>query len=291
MPIYSGIDEAGLGPILGPFCASLTTFESPSPLKPLLEDQQKKLFYVDDSKKVYQGKKGLERLEENVLIFYKIFTGSIPEDLQTFIPSLKSTWYKERLPLPIVANKNKISDQAHMITELFDQRGIKLIDIKRTAVSAKDFNLLIDSIDNKSLVCQKIIEPLIIKTFSHNNSTTVVDKQGGRKFYREYLSNLFPQTEIETVLEEDKASHYRGDNKSICYRAKADSTSFPVALASMFSKYMREISMNSFNRYWYSKNSGVKPTAGYYTDGVRFLKDLEVNKLLPENIDLIRRKK
>jgi len=54
--IYSGIDEAGLGPILGPYCATRVTFKSPKPY-------QKKIFYVNDSKKVYLGVNGLKRLE------------------------------------------------------------------------------------------------------------------------------------------------------------------------------------------------------------------------------------
>ncbi len=291
MPIYSGIDEAGLGPILGPFCATSTTIQGPSPLKELLEDQQKKLFYVDDSKKVFQGKYGLQRLEESVLSFYTLLTGSVPKTLKSFIPSLNGEWYNREMTLPLTVSEDHIVENASKIDELFDQRGVKLLDIKKTAISDKSFNSLIDTSDNKSIVCQKIVEPLIKQVGTFANSEITVDKQGGRKFYSDYLNQLFPSDEINIEFEEANHSRYEISDKSISFRAKADSSSFTVALASMFSKYMREIAMTSFNRHWYSLNSDVKPTAGYYTDGVRFLKDLEINSLLPSDMDIIRRKK
>ncbi|MFQ5496105.1 MAG: hypothetical protein ACE5EX_12075, partial [Phycisphaerae bacterium] len=49
----------------------------------------------------------------------------------------------------------------------------------------------------------------------------------------------------------------------------------PVALASMLSKYLREVLMACFNAYWADRVPGVKATAGYYQDGLRFLKDIQ----------------
>ena len=40
------------------------------------------------------------------------------------------------------------------------------------------------------------------------------------------------------------------------------------------SKYVRELCMNSFNHYWAEQIDGLKPTAGYYQDGQRFLRDI-----------------
>ena len=46
-----------------------------------------------------------------------------------------------------------------------------------------------------------------------------------------------------------------------------------VALASMLSKYLRELHMLVFNRYWNSYEEKLKPTAGYVLDARRFLAD------------------
>ncbi|QEN05231.1 hypothetical protein EW093_11080 [Thiospirochaeta perfilievii] len=290
--IYSGIDEAGLGPILGPYCATAVTMSSPSPLKELMEDQQKRIFYIDDSKKVYQGKGGLLRLEQNVLSFYYLLNGSIPKNTSEFIPSLNSPWNKKyNLSLPLLAKEKDIVDKSTSILKIFKQRGVKMLDIKRTAVSPSNFNHLIDLYDNKSSVCQKIIEPLISTAIIKGREQVItIDKQGGRKFYKPYLDEI-TGFQFTIIKEEANHSHYKWDTNHIHFKAKADSTDFTTALASMFSKYMREISMKSFNDYWDNIIPGIKRTAGYYTDGLRFLEELKNRDKMPSNKDLIQRKK
>lgn len=49
----------------------------------------------------------------------------------------------------------------------------------------------------------------------------------------------------------------------------------PIALASIFSKYAREVLMEVFNAYWAGHVQPLRRTAGYYEDGKRFLKDIE----------------
>jgi ribonuclease HII len=52
---------------------------------------------------------------------------------------------------------------------------------------------------------------------------------------------------------------------------KADVKHFTVALASMISKYVRELLMREFNRFWQAHVPGLKPTAGYPQDAVRYI--------------------
>jgi hypothetical protein len=47
-----------------------------------------------------------------------------------------------------------------------------------------------------------------------------------------------------------------------------------VALASMVSKYVRELSMLLFNGFWAEYVPGLKPTAGYPGDSHRFRTDI-----------------
>jgi hypothetical protein len=46
---------------------------------------------------------------------------------------------------------------------------------------------------------------------------------------------------------------------------------------------MRELFMKQFNAWWQEQMPGLKPTAGYYTDGMRFLED---TKALREHLDV-----
>jgi hypothetical protein len=42
----------------------------------------------------------------------------------------------------------------------------------------------------------------------------------------------------------------------------------------MFSKYVREIYMETFNAFWQRHLPELKPTAGYHQDAGRFLADI-----------------
>ncbi len=59
------------------------------------------------------------------------------------------------------------------------------------------------------------------------------------------------------------------------FQAKGEEHSFAVALASCIAKYAREIAMSGFNRYFEAHQPNLKPTAGYTTDGRRWLAEAE----------------
>ena len=48
----------------------------------------------------------------------------------------------------------------------------------------------------------------------------------------------------------------------------------PTALASMTAKYLRELSMRAFNKFWSVHVPDLRPTAGYPKDAHRFYKDI-----------------
>ena len=57
----------------------------------------------------------------------------------------------------------------------------------------------------------------------------------------------------------------------------ADSRYLPVSLASMACKYVREVLMDNINRYFTGFNAAVRPTAGYWKDGLRFIEDIKTH--------------
>jgi hypothetical protein len=63
-------------------------------------------------------------------------------------------------------------------------------------------------------------------------------------------------------------------------------------MASMLSKYLRETLMRRFNSFWKAHIPTLAPTAGYYTDGLRFLRDIQAKRteLNIHDADLIRSK-
>ena len=61
----------------------------------------------------------------------------------------------------------------------------------------------------------------------------------------------------------------------IHFAVKGDDKYLPIALASMTSKYVRELFMEALNEYFIQYAPEIRPTAGYYQDGTRFLEELE----------------
>ena len=59
------------------------------------------------------------------------------------------------------------------------------------------------------------------------------------------------------------------------FTERGEDRSFPTALASCFAKYLRELMVHVLNQWFIARVPGLLPTAGYYSDGHRFLQDLE----------------
>ena len=106
-----------------------------------------------------------------------------------------------------------------------------------------------------------------------------VDRQGGRTRYRQPLMSAFPTHHLRIVEEGAARSAYELTDKDACHRldfvTDGERRHMPIALASIYSKYVRELFMRAFNDYWGRQVGGLKPTAGYYTDARRFLRDID----------------
>jgi len=114
----------------------------------------------------------------------------------------------------------------------------------------------------------------------------VCDRQGGRAMYGPFLAWCFPDATVTTVEESDVRSRYVVEQveggvrrrAGISFLVEAEQAHLPVALASMIAKLVRELAMLRFNRAWNDvarqrAHVELKPTAGYATDGARWLQD------------------
>jgi ribonuclease HII len=90
---------------------------------------------------------------------------------------------------------------------------------------------------------------------------------------------MFPDWSLRIEEETDSRSDYTLTSAAgaarIIFTEKAESQCMSVAVASMLSKYLREALMRRFNAWWRGHLPELAPTAGYYTDGIRFLRDID----------------
>ena len=76
------------------------------------------------------------------------------------------------------------------------------------------------------------------------------------------------------ALEGRAGGERSGARMEVAFTERAEEHSFTTALASCLAKFGRESAMKAFNRYWARRVPDVKPTAGYTTDGRRWLADM-----------------
>lgn len=299
---FSGIDEAALGPILGPFCCGLVAFNINNDVELFDLFSLFKNVKICDSKKLYTSGKSIRELENTALTFYSCLFKSQPKTLFEFLSKLlihKKTldelsaipWFNsmKSLRLPISCSEIEIQQNSESLTSFLDKEKLEILGISVDVVSAERFNHLLSKGFNKSQCCQQILSPLLIKSHSDRSRITV-DRQGGRRYYGEWLIETFPKTPLSINRETQNCSSYNLGSSLMQFQVKGDDKYLETALASIFSKYIRELMMICFNSYWNKMTPGIKRTAGYPQDGKRFIKELDCLGVEYNKEKLIRQK-
>ena len=307
----SGLDEAALGPSLGPFCVCLTTFKlsslsggSSTEIYDILsrsitkEKDKSGRLAIADSKVLYSSSIGIETLEIGVTAFLGAAGLSLP---CSFIDLLKSLCppsdIRDLMEIPWFAAAGKFhvpsAKLASGVTADMASRGLRIEIPKLRFLPARAFNKELDAHGGKGGAVRAVISPLIESAMIAGNSEErriTVDRQGGRRYYGEWLADLMPGAPLRALEEGPKRSAYQAGNRHIEFLVGADGIRMETALASMIAKYVREIAMRLFNSWWAERVPGIRSTAGYPQDARRFIADLEAAGAMPENRDLLIRR-
>jgi len=183
--------------------------------------------------------------------------------------------------LPAAAHPDAISIAGAALRRNTRSRGLRLAGVLAEPLLEGRYNRLIDSTGNKAVVLLHLtlrIVDRIIRGAGGERVRILIDRQGGRCRYREPLMTAFPDFELHILEESESRSAYRlSRGAAVCtleFCTGGEDHHLPIALASIYSKYLRELFMRGLNRYWEQRVPGLRPTAGYYTDACRFLTDI-----------------
>ena len=317
MAVVVGIDEAGYGPLLGPLVVSSAAFEIPDSLLKadmwgLLTDsvgkQRAKLFgrlLINDSKQAYNKAIGITHLQRTVLATLKCLgqdPQTIAELLWMLCPDCLSRlggypWYQRLDLCKLDVGRADVAVAADVFSKNLAKHDMRVLWLKSCCLDVAYYNRMVENVRNKSDVLFTAAASLIQHAFNNLNLGTLqilVDRQGGRTNYTAGLRKMFPELSLSVLQEDDNDSSYelKGGDKTmrIHFVVGADERFLPVSLASMVCKYVRELLNARMNEYFVSFNPELRPTAGYWKDGKRFVEDLKTHlpKLSYDRHQLIR---
>jgi hypothetical protein len=299
MPWIIGIDEAGYGPNLGPLVMTAVGCQVPEALgTPNLwrhlqaavrrhDDRNDGRIIVADSKLVYSSSRGLAELERAVTAVLPWRSATLHDLIEVLVPDTVATlrtecWYAGVSTLPVQAGHEECATAGTRFKEICNLQKVRFSFFHSVVVAATDFNALVERHGSKGAVLAVALVELL-RRFCRADTTGqhlsfYIDKHGGRNHYAAVLQPAFDDALVLARVEGAGRSVYEviGQERSIAvtFEPRADNNHFCVALASMVSKYLRELFMLEFNQFWQRKIPGLKPTAGYPGDAGRFWKEI-----------------
>jgi hypothetical protein len=298
-----GIDEAGLSPVVGPLVVSGTLFKAADDVEGanfwrLLDGCVSKsgekasssgtgALRVADSKKLH--KKGdISKLEEGVFSFLYCrgdrnvrSLADLMVRLNVDIEAEDYPWYRPaQLKLPVRIWRNTARRRGEGLRNAMGSSGVAFAAAYCEPVLEGQFNRDIERTRNKAVLLWERVSRIIyraLKVCRDGNLTVCVDKLGGRDRYDDLLEDVLGEARPvrSKAGREVSAYEYRpnGRRVRVLFMRSGEEKALPVALASMFSKYVRELFLRQLNEWFCERLPGLKPTAGYHNDGWRFVNE------------------
>ena len=216
-------------------------------------------------------------------------------------------WYADyECDVPADCARSELAAAAALLSREFAASSTRLLEIRSRAVFPREFNECIRRYGSKSAALSHITLELIRDILSslcprrpaataasksggqrqfgfdddrqekivpRERAWVVCDKHGSRDRYGSLLEHHFPFNQPQPLMEGRAESRYEcGDREAplLISFCRGGERFLPTALASMTSKYVRELAMRGLNAYWQSLVPGLRPTAGYPVDARRF---------------------
>lgn len=303
------------GPLVVGRCVLAVDFEPPRPgrLPPMWRllgkavcrdlGKRRGRLAVNDSKKLRTAASGIKHLEAGVLAFAALAELEwSPADVGLLLDHLGEKTHRKlhNLPwyapdnsrpwdaLPLANTDGELAIARKLLKSAADRAGVQVVDMGAAIVFEDRFNRMVAATRSKASTSFTFVArhlDAIWQRFGEKQPTVIVDRQSGRTHYLQLLATSFPQAELAIQEESDGVSAYRliehaanGATRramTVRFEVNADGTHMPASLASMISKYTRELLMARFQSWFSAAVPAVKPTAGYASDAKRFWREIQ----------------
>jgi hypothetical protein len=302
--LHIGLDEAGYGPVLGPLVVGVAAFrllDAPPAAQADLRARLRGIVIrsprsranrtrrlpvpIDDSKVIHR-RFGLEGLARGFGAFASAMDTPPPADLADLLSRFSEREPREFEDRPWYRRLDAVAVPRYPFTgplgARFERRRVAAVELRVLPLDAGELNAAFCRHGNKAQVLGLATGTCLLAVldrYPDEDAEIVFDRQGGRLNYDRYLADLFPFASVTRGPSRAGASSYEvrlpGRRLYLRFVTGADRTSLAVGWASMAAKLTRELFMRRLNDYFADHVPGLRPTAGYHTDGKRFLGDVD----------------
>jgi len=283
--LCTGIDEAGLGPILGPLSIVRVSVaaENPDAVNDFFKATPANV--TNDSKKIHTSwdLAPIESLALSGIAWLK--GGNIPKTASELFTLMGEKPEDRNQPWMQGADNLKLPITTQEINK-WNIPGVEPVGMDGVLVHTTTLNTLRRNGVNKANLELQYMAKIInsIPESNYKEHYISVDRLGGRVYYGDILQQFWPNAVVEVVEEVRNRSAYTahsdGQKRYIQFLVNGEDQSSLIALSSCIAKYTREVHMILFNTYWQNKFPGLlKSTTGYFTDATIWIR--RVNKLDP----------
>jgi ribonuclease HII len=257
----AGIDENGLGPLLGPMVVTGVATAIPHDECECLKRPFGGFPGLRDSKKIFSQKK-LTKGEALALSIVRMLTGRLPSSMMELLhmlspegaPSFPCSEGKARgfcldvdMPLPLWASPAEVDETVETLGRLLGFGGLvysvlwcplMLNDRSRAGVNkfAVDLRSLLDLVR-------------IFRDRLEGSLDIVAGKVGSRVFYEEEMERMGVRPVVLARSREESRYRLPGDQLLLRFVVDADDKFVHVSMASIVGKYVREVFMEAIFRF------------------------------------------
>jgi ribonuclease HII len=272
-----GVDENGLGPVLGPLVTTGISIQVARYQAGRLSGLGRELG-VDDSKAtaafgrmavaeglalaVIEAAHG--HLPSDVEAFLSLLLLDTPELLRTRCPSasLPQCW---SIPIALPCFGGDV-DEGRRTLRALARRGVRVLRAKSAVACTRFLNDRLNAGQSRVEVDLELMERLVLDARANADEElyAVCGMVGGIRNYTEKMRH-FPRdaVRVRRALAGTLAYDVSGVGQ-VRFEIDADQNHLPVALASMIGKYLRELWMLRHNRFYQARDPELLDVSGYH---------------------------
>jgi ribonuclease HII len=274
-----GVDENGLGPLLGPLVTTAVVLET-SAYSAKKHARMGRSVGIDDSKAT-AGFKKMETAESLTLALVERLCGRVSAHVdELFAALLLDSRDVLVAPCPEGAHKqcwaSKVElpcfggdlEEGRAMLDKLEKKGVKVERVQSAVACTGVLNTRLDAGQSRVEVDLELMERLVLaaRKAGEEEVLAICGMVGGIRNYPARMRHL-PRhglTPLAAPKNSGTLAFQVGGVGKVSFEIDADANHLPVALASMVGKYVRELWMARQNRFYQTHDASLEDVSGYH---------------------------